>query len=89
MKPIVGRKVWFGPRRFGWGLEPVSVEGWLVGVSAVLLSVAARRTDRYRAPARWMVGLLVVVTLLKGTTPGGSDARRKLLDARENARTRP
>src|ERR1019366_1097023 len=21
--PLIGRKAWFGPRRFGWGLDPV------------------------------------------------------------------
>jgi len=34
-KPLVGRKAWFGPRRFGWGLTPVTAEGWAVVVIAV------------------------------------------------------
>jgi hypothetical protein len=81
-QPILGRKVWFGPRRFGWGLEPVSVEGWLVAAAAVLLSVLAARTDRYRAQARCIKWLLLAMTLLKGTAPGGPASRRRFHENR-------
>jgi len=31
----LGRKAWFGPKRTGWGLSPVSPEGWAVLLAAV------------------------------------------------------
>ncbi len=35
--PLIGRKPWFGPRRSGWGLAPISWEGWaLTGAFVVL-----------------------------------------------------
>ena len=41
--PLVGDKAWFGPRRFGWGLSPMSPEGWvLTAASLVATFVLAR-----------------------------------------------
>src|SRR6516165_6900881 len=85
IEPIIGRKVWFGPRRFGWGLGPVSVEGWIVTTAMVLLSVLARADERRRKPARAVIGVLALVTFLKGTAPGGPKARRAFLEARGSA----
>jgi hypothetical protein len=81
-KPVIGQKVWFGPRRLGWGLEPVSIEGWIVTVIMVVLSVAARRDSRAKSAASVAVPLLVATAVLKGTTPGGPKARRALAQAR-------
>ena len=87
--PIIGRKVWFGPRRLGWGLEPVSIEGWIVTTIIVLLSVAARRDSRARSAARVTMPLLVATAVLKGTTPGGPKARRALAEARHAGEPEP
>jgi hypothetical protein len=35
---MVGRKAWVGPRRLGWGLAPVSPEGWAGVAAGVLLA---------------------------------------------------
>jgi hypothetical protein len=71
-KPLLGRKAWFGPRRLGWGLSPVSPEGWVVtavaAATAVGLAVAGRR-DRWTALLA-VIGLLIIV-FAKGTSPGG------------------
>lgn len=77
--PLVGDKAWFGPRRFGWGLSPVSVEGWVVtGISLIATVVMTRRfPDRpmvRRAPAL----ALVAIAIAKGTAPGGNRARAAL-----------
>lgn len=34
-RPGTGRRPWFGPKRIGWGLRPVTWQGWLVTVAAV------------------------------------------------------
>jgi hypothetical protein len=70
--PLIGRKAWFGPRRLGWGLSPVSAEGWGVTVIAVAAVAVLASVDRH---ARWLslvvVAVLLVITFLKGTSPGG------------------
>lgn len=75
--PLIGTKVWFAPRRMGWGLSPVSREGWIVTALVAVVSTALKRGDRKRRGAD---GLLVVlylaVVVLKGTAPGGPKARR-------------
>jgi hypothetical protein len=74
----MGTKPWFAPRRFGWGLDPVSGEGWAVVLAAVGLSALARWKGR-RGPTRLepLLGLAVVlIAVLKGTSPGGPAARR-------------
>jgi hypothetical protein len=85
--PLVGKKAWFGPRRLGWGLEPVSPEGWAVTVAGVVASRwVAKRTGR-RALSH-LVGLgIVMLALLKGTSPGGRKARRAFTAARRASTT--
>jgi hypothetical protein len=73
--PLIGRKAWFGPRRFGWGLGPVSPEGWAVtgaAAAAVVVTVALSRSYAWIIVA--IVVALVVVAFLKGTSPGGPTA---------------
>jgi hypothetical protein len=74
--PLVGRKAWFGPRRVGWGLEPVSTEGWLVTVAFAALAFLVRRT---KLNSRWvrygMAAGFLLFALLKGSAPGGAGAR--------------
>lgn len=77
-RPLVGEKAWFGPRRLGWGLEPTSVEGWVVTVLAVTGVALARRSGHRRLGAL-LGALLGAVALAKGTAPGGPRARRALL----------
>lgn len=38
---MIAKKEWFRPRLFGWGLRPVTREGWLYISIAVLLFIAA------------------------------------------------
>jgi hypothetical protein len=87
VSPIVGDKAWFAPRRLGWGLSPVSPEGWLVTVAVVALSVIAKRRDDLPAwfgPA--LMAPFIVLLLLKGTSPGGPRARSEF-DAHRGAST--
>jgi hypothetical protein len=56
----------------GWGLAPVSPEGWAVAAVAIVLAVVLGVADK----RHWWVALIVVVvliavTFLKGTSPGG------------------
>ncbi len=48
--PLVGEKVWFGPRRHGWGWRPVSWEGWVVLVGSAVVSLGVRRWLRTEHP---------------------------------------
>jgi hypothetical protein len=74
-KPLIGRKAWFGPRRFGWGLAPVTAEGWAVVVIAIAAVVVLTTADRH---SRWLgliaLAVLLIFTFLKGTSPGGPGA---------------
>jgi len=89
-KPLLGRKAWFGPRQLGWGLSPVSAEGWAVTAAAAAAAVGlavADRSDRWTALiARKSVIVvipLVVVVFLKGTSPGGRRAWEEFQASRE------
>ena len=84
--PLVGEKVWFGPRRLGWGLSPESIEGWLVTATAVALTfVAARTWPAHPLARRLPMVALVAVAVAKGTAPGGRRARSALLASRTSA----
>jgi len=89
--PLLGKKPWFGPRRFGWGLSPVSVEGWLAVLAALAASAALTRRgessgdDAGSGVAKLPAIILVAVAVLKCTTPGGPRAWRKYKAAREQA----
>jgi hypothetical protein len=81
--PVVGDKVWFGPRRLGWGLSPVSPEGWMVTLAAVAVSLVVKRSKNLPAwaPPALMAPFLALI-VLKGTSPGGPRARSKFEAAR-------
>ena len=92
-KPIVGDKLWFGPRRdrLGWGWSPVSWEGWVTVVVAVVAIVGLSwRAETQAAPPfptlLWILGItaaLLGACALKGTTPGGrkkAEELRRLTD---------
>lgn len=87
MNPLIGTKAWFGPRRLGWGLSPVSVEGWVAtaAFSGVVTWVARAqafqaatpgatdREDRAAAPPpRWWPAVAVGLFLLLVVLKGTS-----------------
>ena len=80
--PLIGRRFWFAPRRRGWGLGPVSPEGWAVTSAAVLLSIKAKRNDNSSHLRRAPLVPLILAMVLKGTTPGGRRARLAFDEAR-------
>ena len=60
----------------GWGLEPVSTEGWIVLLAFGALSFLVRRTQpRSRLVKLAMAAGFVIFLLLKGSAPGGAGAR--------------
>lgn len=82
--PLVGRKLWFGPRAWiGWGWTPVSWEGWALSIALTIAILVVA----FVAPgvASFVIPLLVLALLaaciLKGTAPGGPSARREFLQA--------
>jgi hypothetical protein len=71
-RPILGRKAWFGPRRMGWGLSPVTPEGWTVTLVAVVVAVCVAALTHDRWVALVVVVALLAIVFLKGTSPGGA-----------------
>jgi hypothetical protein len=74
--PLIGRKAWFGPRRVGWGLGPVSPEGWILTLAFTSLALATRKR---KGDLQWLkypiVGGFLLLAILKGAAPGGARAR--------------
>ena len=81
--PLMGKKPWFAPRRFGWGLDPVSAEGWAVVAAGVGLS-AVGRWRGHRGLGRLLGLAVVLIAVLKGTSPGGPRARQAYAAARDH-----
>jgi len=65
---------WFGPRRYGWGLTPVSWQGWLLtGAYVVAVFVLAITLS---TPQPWIFWTLLVLAtvayfLVANLTRGG------------------
>lgn len=90
VRPRVGTKLWFGPRRLGYGWTPVSWEGWLVSILGVVgilapfaLSTGQRRGSGYMAWTLFVVAMLLFACVLKGSSPGGSEAHRRFMRERD------
>ena len=74
MTPLVGSKPWFGPRGLGWGWEPISWEGWISSLCVLAGAFWPGRGGDVAMKAAKPVAvcaLLLVLCLLKGTSPGG------------------
>lgn len=87
MTPLIGRKVWFGPRRYGWGLNPVSPEGWAVVVVSVAAIIVVAAVTHVRWAAIFVVVAMLAVIFLKGTSPGGSTEWAEFHEARDRERS--
>jgi hypothetical protein len=48
---------WFGQRRVGWGLRPISWQGWLLTVLYLLVAFAAARALAAHHVALFVIGL--------------------------------
>ncbi len=82
--PLIGTEVWFAPRRIGWGWNPVSREGWIVTAIVAVASMALKRGGDKRRGAKILLAVLyLTVVVLKGTAPGGAEARRAFEATRE------
>jgi apolipoprotein N-acyltransferase len=71
----------------GWGLAPVTAEGWAVAAIAAVAAIVLAFVDRH---ARWLalvvVAVLLAITFLKGTSPGGPAAWEEFKAARDSNR---
>jgi hypothetical protein len=76
MTPIIGQKPWFGPRRVGWGLAPISLEGWALTALFATATSIAKKKGLARQPLQVLLGSFSVIVALKGTSPGGPRRRR-------------
>jgi uncharacterized membrane protein YphA (DoxX/SURF4 family) len=85
-KPLIGEKAWFGPKSFGWGLTPVSWEGWVLTAGVVVLCVAVAVELPERTATAVILGVAAVYTVLahlKGTSPGGRRVHQQYLHDRD------
>jgi hypothetical protein len=90
--PLVGTKVWFGPRRYGWGLSPVSWEGWaaMAGFVVAAMGIPMLLPNGLGVAAVLVLtGLLLAVCVLKGTTPGGPEAADRFRTWRQGQQRTP
>lgn len=76
------RRVWFAPRRVGWGWTPVAWQGWaIVAAHIVVTTIGARALERTYGEAAavgfvvWLSLLLLVVCFATGVGPGGPTER--------------
>jgi len=53
---------WFGPRRYGWGLTPISWQGWVVTAAYVAAVFALAIT--LSTPQPWIFWTLLVLATL-------------------------
>jgi hypothetical protein len=54
-------KPWFGPKTYGYGLSPISVEGWLVTAAFVAIAIATVPVIRLFGLPDWTAGLAIAV----------------------------
>ena len=77
--PILGKKVWFGPRGWGgWGWTPVSWEGWLVfavGLGAIGVVIVRYGEASARPAVLAITSVLILICWIKGTSPGSARAK--------------
>ena len=79
IKPIVGKRAWFGPKTLGWGWGPISWEGWTAAVAFVAVVFGYPIVfDGAHLVALGAVGVLTLLCLVKGTSPGGPDRAAEL-----------
>ena len=84
MTPMVGRKPWFGPRRYGWGLNPITFEGWATLGVAIAGIIIVATTARHHAWIEFLIVIaLIAVIFIKGTSPGGSAQWEEFQNARD------
>ena len=54
---------WFGRKRFGWGLRPISWQGWVLTIAYVAIAVTLGAT--LASSQGWLFAtLLIIVTAL-------------------------
>jgi hypothetical protein len=60
----------------GWGLGPISPEGWALTALFGAITTVAKRRGLARQHAQVLLGAFSVIVALKGTSPGGPRRRR-------------
>jgi hypothetical protein len=70
---------WFGARRFGYGLSPITWEGWAsVGVFAIALSAAGRLLGHSMGPGRFQALAAGLTAVLLGLVWLKRDRKQKI-----------
>ena len=80
MKRIT-KKAWFGKKIIGWGIRPVSLEGWLV-TAVFLIAIFANLANNKKTATGYVILAVIliiffIIARLTGDEPG-SEAWDKL-----------
>jgi hypothetical protein len=70
-RPLLGRKPWFGPASGGYRYSPASPEGHAVGLVAIAAAAYLAQAGQFLASVA-VVGAMVFIVFVKGTSPGGT-----------------
>jgi hypothetical protein len=71
----MARPRWFGPKHIGWGLQPVTPQGWVLsGIFVLVVIIAAVRGSGIGVIVATVVFLALVA--LTAEKPGGQRSRR-------------
>ncbi len=68
------KKLWFRRRSYGWGWFPVTIEGWLVTIVAILVIIASgsilkENTILGITPIILVIIILIIICIKKGEKP--------------------
>jgi hypothetical protein len=73
MKRIT-KKAWFGKRILSWGYRPVSLEGWLITIVFLVVSIADIVYNKRSATGYAVLAVLLItffiIAYLTGDAPG-------------------
>lgn len=90
LTPVVGQKVWFGPRGLGgWGWIPVSWQGWTIlalALGAIGVAILRYGEDRATPAVLAITAVLLLLCRLKGTSPGSARAKAEFDRARRTGK---
>ena len=72
--PVSVMRPWFGPKRYGWGLTPVSWQGWVLTAAYVAAVFALAVTLATSQPwVFWTLLVAVTVAYFAGALPHAQD----------------
>jgi hypothetical protein len=60
MKRIT-KKAWFGKKTFGWGIRPVSLEGWLVTIVLIFAMIIEMNSNHKTTTGYAILAVILII----------------------------